>query len=84
MNEFSTIAKCMQSGILSIEIIFIKYQDPSDGEVSLGAIVKDTYTKEVLIKLDWYYEFKKLVGDLDKRCEAKFSGLLDNGISYFE
>lgn len=50
-------------GTLKIELSSRK--DYDDGTIILSAIVKEGYTGEILLNLDWYCDFAELMRDLD-------------------
>lgn len=53
------------------KIVIESHQDPSDGTVSLSATVFDGYTDEKLLHLDWYYDFNKLMDDLNSKIATR-------------
>lgn len=61
------IKRCMESKLHHIQIELVNWQDPSDGTTTLGATVKDGYTGQVLLSLEWYYDFEHLMTDLNQK-----------------
>ena len=61
MKNLITILK-KRSGT---ELIIRNEQDPSDGSISLDLILRDTYTSDELVKLEWVYNLEAGLRELD-------------------
>lgn len=63
--------KQRMENVYATKLTIENHQDPSDGSVSMSAVVTNGYTGEELLRLDWYYDFGQLMHDLDKQIAAK-------------
>ena len=52
------------------KLVVENWQDPSDGTLSLSAMIVCTYTNERLVKTNWHYDLIKCLAELDQKCST--------------